>query len=137
MEEESYNRSMPGGCLFAYGTLRSGECRHWLLEPGKVKSSILGSVRGTLFDLGDYPGMRLEAEASRKVQGEIFEFEDLERILALLDEEEGPDYRRELVSVQSADGQEIQAWAYVLISEPAGAPEITTGDWRRYAGGSK
>jgi gamma-glutamylcyclotransferase (GGCT)/AIG2-like uncharacterized protein YtfP len=116
--------------LFAYGTLQSGECRNGFLVAGRIRSVLAARAPGKLFDFGEYPGMRLSV-AGGEVVGEVIEFEDLDRILPELDEEEGPEYQREMIEVRLEVGGTVEAWAYVLISEPIGAAEIAAGDWKK------
>ncbi len=119
---------LPSRCLFVYGTLMTGECRHQLLQAGEIESITAASVSGVLFDLGEYPGIILSPECT--VYGEFIAFKCLEAILNRLDEEEGPEYRRELLSVNLLDGRKRSAWAYLLASAPKHARLIPSGDWR-------
>lgn len=114
--------------LFVYGTLMAGECRHPLLAAGMIRSIAVAAVRGTLFNLGDYPGMVLGGETT--VAGELVEFLNLDGILGLLDAEEGPEYLREVVEVNLPHGRNQRAWSYVLAAPPANALLIESGDWR-------
>jgi gamma-glutamylcyclotransferase (GGCT)/AIG2-like uncharacterized protein YtfP len=114
--------------LFAYGTLMSGEFRHWMLAAGGMESVVTASVEGILFDLGEYPGLVLSGSGA--VLGELIRFRNLAIILQRLDEEEGAEYRREAVRVRLSDGSTQAAWAYVLAMVPASKPVIASGDWR-------
>lgn len=118
--------------LFAYGTLMTGECRFPLLESGSVESVESGYVFGTLFNLGSYPGLFLaENPESVPVLGELIEFKQLDEILCRLDDEEGSEYRRELIWATRADGSRQPAWCYVLATQPDSAcPVIASGNWR-------
>lgn len=113
--------------LFAYGTLMSGECRHWMLAAGGIESVVTASVSGMLLDLGEYPGLVLSKKGA--VRGELIRFRN-PAILERLDEEEGAEYRREVVRVRLSDGSTQAAWAYVLVTVPASKPVIASGDWR-------
>ncbi len=106
----------------------TGECRHPLLSDGEIQSIQAASVRGSLFHLGGYPGMVLAGTSD--VRGELIEFRDLPSILPLLDEEEGSEYRRELVTAVLRSGDEVVAWSYVLPGEPADRALISSGNWR-------
>jgi gamma-glutamylcyclotransferase (GGCT)/AIG2-like uncharacterized protein YtfP len=85
--------------LFVYGTLkpRSGERR--ARTHGAVR------LRGRLWDLGAYPGAILDPTASGFVHGEVIDGGDDAELLARLDAYEGPEYRRDRVSVQTDDGR--------------------------------
>lgn len=101
--------------FFAYGTLKRGEVRekHWPCRPIAV---LRGSTPGSLWEVADYPGMKIEGVT--RVAGEIWLFpaKQEERILAVLDEVEGyPElYSREVVDCETLDGQPIAATVYLF-----------------------
>jgi gamma-glutamylcyclotransferase (GGCT)/AIG2-like uncharacterized protein YtfP len=81
-----------------YGSLRSGfENRYARLL--RAQSEFLGpaSVRGSVFQLGEYPGYRPEGDDV--VQGELYRLFDPEATFRILDEYEGPEYERVLIDV--------------------------------------
>jgi pyruvate carboxylase len=87
---------------------------------------------GELFDLGDYPGLRLGAA---RVLGELYALLD-PRLLEVLDEFEGFDaerpreslYLRERVTL--IEPAEIEAWIYIYNHAPLASTRIESGDWR-------
>lgn len=117
------------GRIFVYGTLMRGECRHWLVEKAVIRRIRAATIGGRLFDFGGYPGLRLESNGNNFVYGELIECDRLESVLPELDEEEGPDFRRELVTVK-VEGATEPAYVYVLASDPEGATVISSGDWK-------
>jgi gamma-glutamylcyclotransferase (GGCT)/AIG2-like uncharacterized protein YtfP len=121
----------PPNHLFAYGTLMRGESRHHLLAPGGMKSILPASVSGELIDFGEHPGLRLSSYAKTRVTGELIEFEALDEIIGKIDEEEGPEFRREIVNVSRDDDRNCFAWTYVLASDDESGRVIESGDWRR------
>jgi gamma-glutamylcyclotransferase (GGCT)/AIG2-like uncharacterized protein YtfP len=88
-------------------------------------------VSGHLYDLGAYPGLRLD-ESDSSVIGEVYEVDD--ETLKELDEfEASSHYRREQVNIPLGSDS-LMCWTY----EPD--PEfyslqtlITSGDWIEYA----
>jgi len=100
--------------FFAYGTLKRGEVREncWPCRPVAV---LRGSTPGSLWQVADYPGLKLEGET--RVLGEIwlFKAKQEERVLKVLDEVEGYPtlYTREVVACETLDGQPISATTYV------------------------
>ena len=107
-----------------------GESRYPLLIPGGIRSISPASVNGILFHLGKYPGMVLSPGPNDMVAGELIEFQYLNKILSRLDEEEGPEYRRQEITAILADGSHRTAWSFVLARVPDGRPIIKSGDWR-------
>jgi len=119
--------------LFAYGTLRKGHAEtHRLL--GEARFVAPGSISGTLYDLGTYPGVCRTRGQDRRVKGEVYELvgSGVDRRLAAIDRYEGPEFRRARVVVRLDDGRRPQAWAYLLADAPPNdAREIPTGDYNR------
>jgi gamma-glutamylcyclotransferase (GGCT)/AIG2-like uncharacterized protein YtfP len=115
--------------LFVYGTLMRGESNHDYLAQERTSSIVPATIRGTLYDFGEYPGLRLEGGG--RVHGELVELATPAETLAVLDEleEEGHEFERTLVEVD-ADGERRVAWTYVYARETAGAA-IASGDWRK------
>lgn len=118
--------------VFVYGTLRRGGVRAMPeLFPG---SEFVGraSVRGSLYDFGEYPGLLLGGAGS-PVAGEVYEVG--EDVLKQLDDIEAPaHYSRREVEV-SLGGAGVRCWVYEpdLSLYPSRTP-IPSGDWMEYAG---
>ena len=120
--------------VFVYGTLRRGGLRAMPdVFPG-AKFVGGASVRGRLYDLGEYPCLLL-GQSDSQVVGEVYEVDDetLDEMDAI---EASDDYRRRRVEV-SLDTGGSACWVYV----PERTPEfysrhtlITSGDWIEYAG---
>ncbi len=124
--------------VFVYGTLRRGECRDLRENFGGGRFCGRGRVTGVLYDLGDYPGLRIGGGGGRVV-GEIFEVS--RETLVLLDRLEGYDpanvaeseYTRVLVPVVW-DDEGIEGCSTYEIAEwhCAGRARIDGGDWVRH-----
>lgn len=84
-------------------------------------------VRGTLLDLGPYPGL---VEGRGAVRGEIYRL-DRPELLPVLDREEGYNFERCRVLVTRPDGQRRRAWAYRYRGARERAALIEHGDYRR------
>jgi gamma-glutamylcyclotransferase (GGCT)/AIG2-like uncharacterized protein YtfP len=101
--------------VFVYGTLKRGEARvrFWPRRPQVIEPA---TVRGELYDLGDYPALIAGDDV---VAGEVWQFAaaDLPETLAVLDRIEGyanrPDdlYRREVIDCSTPAGT-VSAWTY-------------------------
>ena len=90
------------------------------------------SLAGTLYDLGDYPGI-LRNSNQRRVLGELFELDESRgpSILRHLDEYEGPEFVRQRGFVTQRDGKRRLAWFYVLRKPPNPARIISSGRFRQ------
>jgi len=120
--------------LFAYGTLKSG------LRPPelaaimeKLKPLGGGIVHGTLYNLGKYPGLRLEG--ADEISGEVFAFYDAS-VLTDLDAYEGCDSRKPSDSLfvrkqclvrQENEDKDLLCWVYEYNRQPTSAKPI--GIW--------
>jgi gamma-glutamylcyclotransferase (GGCT)/AIG2-like uncharacterized protein YtfP len=123
--------------LFAYGTLRRGESRDLLRLFPSARYLGNGTIDGTLYDLGAYPGISCGAGCS--VVGELFEVD--EETLSAVDEIEGciigdsaaSYFSRDLFEVRSETLGAVRAWVYQ--HNPAryvrGVP-IDAEDWVGY-----
>lgn len=120
--------------VFVYGTLRRGGLRAMpAVFPG-AKLVGTATVRGRLYDLGEYPGLLLGASASR-VAGEVYEVDD--ETLGEMDAvEASDDYRRRRVEVSLDAGVSSACWVYVGEREPEFYSRhslIASGDWIAHA----
>lgn len=129
--------------VFVYGTLRRG-WSHPMAKFLADRARFLGegTVRGTLVNLGSYPGLSIPGETA--VRGDLYEFpaESASDGIARLDAYEGcspgdplpHEYRKATVDVLLADGTTRPASVYLLNSSPAPFETIDSGDylaWRR------
>jgi gamma-glutamylcyclotransferase (GGCT)/AIG2-like uncharacterized protein YtfP len=118
--------------LFVYGTLKPE------LAPPEVAALVRqfrridrGTISGFLYDLGNYPGLRLDVNGN-EVQGEVFELHD-PAILLMLDAYEGYDPKRPTqslflrkqcqVRLQGTD-ERLLCWVYEYNHEPAASLRI-------------
>ncbi len=90
-------------------------------------------IGGSLFDLGNYPGLLL---GSGIVHAELYEIGSTAVIPRLdtyehydPDEPEGSLYIRRLVRLVQPD---CDAWLYEYNRDVSGRPSISSGDWKRY-----
>ena len=131
--------------LFVYGTLRK-DAGHEMYDVLASHASFvgIGTIRGDLYSLGEYPGLIPCQDTVNLVKGELYEIgtDMLEQTLGLLDDYEGigqedplpHEYRRELLPVILDDDRQLEAWAYVLNRGLEGLSQIRSGDfieWRK------
>jgi gamma-glutamylcyclotransferase (GGCT)/AIG2-like uncharacterized protein YtfP len=124
--------------LFVYGTLRSElappHLRQILNESSRIGT---GTVRGQLYDLGQYPGAKLDPLAESLIVGEVFTLLESQPMLAVLDYYEGFDpadpeaslFIRTRCQVELNDHRQLECWIYVYNQSLASAPLITSGDY--------
>lgn len=117
--------------LFVYGTLRPALARG---EPARLIRGLrhcgAATVRGLLYDLGGYPGL---VPGEGLVRGDLLEITSPEQFAALDAYEEcsgpRPLYRREVMPVVRADGEQVLAWVYLSARPLAAARPIPEGDY--------
>jgi gamma-glutamylcyclotransferase (GGCT)/AIG2-like uncharacterized protein YtfP len=120
----------PSDLLFVYGTLRpgfSGEGRRLVHDLEAVGEA---TVRGTLYDVGDYPGMIL---GDGLVRGDVVRVPTRQRFEALDAYEEcdasPPLFRRVLTTARCRDASEKIVWVYTYARSIAGKARIHEGDY--------
>jgi gamma-glutamylcyclotransferase (GGCT)/AIG2-like uncharacterized protein YtfP len=122
--------------LFVYGTLSP---QHAPPEISAVAQKLRpvgsASIRGQLYDLGEYPGAVLSSRSGSVIRGEVFELPDDRDALSYLDEYEGFEparprsslFVRRNRSVRLDDGTQLRCWVYVYNRPVKGARLLTTG----------
>ena len=80
---ENFSPSYPLEKIFVYGTLMHGELRHPTLMDSSIGEGQPASARGTILDLGDYPGMIAGDEGV--IHGEVYQIEPYKRWIPLKD----------------------------------------------------
>ena len=98
-----------------------------------------GSLRGVLYDLGDYPGAVFDTTTDMRVDGTVFELPQDPQVLEALDRYEGYDptphaanlFVRKLQRVDLMTGDTIECWVYEYNGNPNGALVIARGRYER------
>jgi len=113
--------------LFVYGTLHPDRA------PAEIAASIRklrlvgpGTIAGTLYDLGEYPGLVIHPGRHEEVSGTVFALPDDPALLAALDRYEdfrpsdpaGSLFIRSQQPVTLADGRSLESWVYLYNREP-------------------
>ena len=121
--------------LFVYGTL--------LRQSQSPMSSLLLSnsrfidkayIRGSLYDIGDYPGLIHSEKSKSKVLGEAFNLNKPEEVFKELDNYEGSEYKRVKANIKLKNGQKLQAWVYEFNLPIDSYQCIESGDYMSYLG---
>ena len=107
--------------LFVYGTLQPGGPNEHVLtniggewEPAVVKGNLIEAGWGA--GMG-YPGLMLDA-GGKDIHGHVFISSNLSDQWKSLDEFEGKEYERVVVTVTLLSGEKVQAHVYVLRVTP-------------------
>ncbi|HLV86919.1 MAG TPA: gamma-glutamylcyclotransferase family protein [Candidatus Sulfotelmatobacter sp.] len=126
--------------LFVYGTLSP---RH---APPEIKATVRrlrpvgsASVRGHLYDLGEYPGAVLSKNSRSLIHGQVFELPEDAQTLSSLDDYEGfePDkptsslFVRRTLPVKMEDGTRLRCWIYVYNGAVKDAAPLRNGRYSR------
>jgi len=121
--------------LFAYGTLIPG------CEPAQMNSICArlepigeGTVPGTLYDLGDFPGVVAGDGVVRgvvlRVPPDAWNAMDAYEGCPMPGRDEGL-FRRVMTRATLRDGSELHCWLYVYALDVRGQRAVPSGDWRR------
>ncbi|MCA0381271.1 MAG: gamma-glutamylcyclotransferase [Bacteroidetes bacterium] len=138
--------SKPETCfqLFVYGSLRKGfnsPAYEWMSRYFNWERA--GKINGKLYDLGEYPAA-LPCQEEAYIVGELYSIKNVDEFgyaMAQLDDYEGihdneddggPLYRRDLVTVYLEGGQTTNAWVYWYARSIEGKPIIPSGDVLQY-----
>lgn len=126
--------------LFLYGTLMQHESDEEVaLVVNRLHRVGAASVRGRLYDFGDYPGAVVDPSSNTSVRGELVELPDDESFLHTLDRYEEFDptdpqnslFIRTKARIQLTDGRSVDAWMYIYNKHPGDAPIITGGTYSK------
>jgi gamma-glutamylcyclotransferase (GGCT)/AIG2-like uncharacterized protein YtfP len=116
--------------VFVYGTLRLGERAYQKLEN---RTEYVGNYRvpGRIFNLGSFPGIRLDSPGVFTFCGDLFKIKD-EDVLQALDGYEGyreDDHAGSLYLRKVIDVHGTPAYVYEFNRDIAASP-IRSGDWK-------
>jgi gamma-glutamylcyclotransferase (GGCT)/AIG2-like uncharacterized protein YtfP len=134
--------SDPCSGVFVYGTLMRDEPLFSEIVAASPTCILLARCRGQLFDLGPFPGLRLNGyQQQTEVEGEFVRFDDLSAALSRLDVVEGalpycaPGglYQRRLTWCDVGDGRARPVWTYEVNVMHA-VNDVASGCWRRHTG---
>jgi gamma-glutamylcyclotransferase (GGCT)/AIG2-like uncharacterized protein YtfP len=127
--------------LFVYGTLRNafGHQLHNMLSD-QFEFIGEGSIRGILYDIGQYPGAVISMSAKTKIAGEIYQAKDKDTIdaaLKILDAFEGYDgtdltgseFIRIKKFVKLNNGKRVLSWIYIYNGPVNDKHLIRSGDF--------
>jgi gamma-glutamylcyclotransferase (GGCT)/AIG2-like uncharacterized protein YtfP len=101
--------------IFVYGTLRRGS-KIKIARLFHANSEFLGTGRmqGRLTRSHPHRGVVQSNNPGDWISGEVFQLNDPAKLVPILDEYEGSEYKRTSVSVQLDSGKRLRAWMYLL-----------------------
>lgn len=124
--------------LFVYGTLEPAHA------PAEIAAAVRrlrrvgsGSVRGRLYDLGEFPGAVVSRTAPSVIKGKVFELPADQQVLSSIDTYEGFDpehpqgslFVRKRWPVTLTDGSQVTCWIYTYNRKLGDAQLITSGSY--------
>jgi gamma-glutamylcyclotransferase (GGCT)/AIG2-like uncharacterized protein YtfP len=132
--------------LFVYGTLSPQHA------PPEIAATVrrlrpvgAASVRGRLYDLGEYPGAILSKSSRSVIRGEVFELPSDAQTLSSLDNYEGFEpgkpssslFVRRIWPVVMDDGTRLRCWVYVYNGDTRRALPVQSGRYARRRAGRR
>lgn len=126
--------------IFVYGTLRKmvNQEKHALMSPF-CHFVCTGYCLGKLYEIDKYPGLVLD-KSGLEILGEIYKITDKSKLLSILDKYEGctPDnekpyeYTRDIIRINSDNGNEYSCWVYLFQWDVTQYSEIKLGDYSQF-----
>lgn len=125
--------------LFVYGTLLLSDNEHAVYLRNNSSFHQQGKFDGRLFDVGSYPAVISSNDHSYQITGSIYQLNNPEQTLKLLDEYEGITdnddeidwYSRKLVLVKT-ENDSVNCWIYLYNLPVDSLAEIKSGDYLAY-----
>jgi gamma-glutamylcyclotransferase (GGCT)/AIG2-like uncharacterized protein YtfP len=117
--------------LFVYGTLQSAFRKNRYARYLAQHADLVGTarMRGRLYALKHYPGLRLPQSEEDWVHGEVYRLRVPVPTLRVLDAYEASDYRRVRRLVTLTDGRELRSWVYVFWQALGRHRQVESGSW--------
>ncbi len=126
--------------IFVYGTLSPGNAPPEIADTvSRLRPVGSASVRGRLYDLGEYPGAVLSEKSRTLIRGEVFELPGDRNTLTALDNYEGFEphkpssslFLRRVWPVTMDDGKRVRCWVYIYNGTMKGAQPLRNGRYSR------
>jgi gamma-glutamylcyclotransferase (GGCT)/AIG2-like uncharacterized protein YtfP len=127
--------------LFVYGTLRrdlNKKIFHLLYQHSDFVG--YGYVFGKLYEVDNYPGLKITFSGEDKVYGEVYKLRNPDIIFEVLDDyeecskkfPEPHEYRRIKTNVHLSDGKKLSAWVYEYKCPTENLEIILSGNYKEY-----
>ncbi|MCS3735845.1 gamma-glutamylcyclotransferase family protein [Mucilaginibacter dorajii] len=122
--------------LFVYGTLLINGNQYAVYLQKHCKLVGEGKIKGRLYDIGQYPGAIIDANAQQYIHGSIYLMDNVENVLEIIDEYEGLgsdepqpyEYTRRVVYIETNNGI-VACWVYLYNWDVHHFPEVSGGKY--------
>jgi gamma-glutamylcyclotransferase (GGCT)/AIG2-like uncharacterized protein YtfP len=122
--------------LFVYGTLLDTQNEFGAIISKHCVFYAEGKFKGTLYDIGEYPGAIPSTKANQFVYGKVFRLSETKVFMARLDDYEGlgpgqpqpTEFTRELVTIET-NRETVLCWAYLYNLPVDGFKIISSGKY--------
>jgi gamma-glutamylcyclotransferase (GGCT)/AIG2-like uncharacterized protein YtfP len=103
-----------------------------------IISELIGTIKGTLYDCGSYPGAVLgNPKTKKRIIGDLIQVRNVAEAMSQLDYIEGfygfgdPHslFCRRIVPVELSNGKTALAWVYGYNKSVSNLNQIKSGDW--------
>jgi gamma-glutamylcyclotransferase (GGCT)/AIG2-like uncharacterized protein YtfP len=120
--------------LFVYGTLQSSFQNSWA-KLLRDSADLLGQarVRGRLYQVAHYPGLKMPDRPDQWVEGELYRLRNPAKILMELDRWEGPQYERVFTTAHFMNAAPRACWVYLYLARVDPALRILSGRFKATA----
>ena len=123
--------------IAVYGSLRVGHGANHFMQGLDLVSSGEETVKGRLFSLGGFPGLKLGSSENIDVLVDVYELpKDPRTILARLDQYEGYVSENQSNSLfirrKTLTSDNIEVWVYEYNGDVSQLVEIKHGDWTKH-----
>jgi gamma-glutamylcyclotransferase (GGCT)/AIG2-like uncharacterized protein YtfP len=106
--------------LFVYGTLLDEDNKYGIYLRSNSRFFAAGTIRGKLYDIGEYPGAVLVKEGDNYIHGTIMLVDRPREVLRVIDDYEGfgddqpqpNEFVRVLTDAETQKGQ-VSCWVYL------------------------
>lgn len=114
--------------LFVYGTLKTGFDNRWA-KALRESATLLGParLRGRLYRVAHYPGLKRSARENAWVVGELFRLHNPRKLLQALDRYEGERFKRVRALAYLDEGGRRPCWTYEYVPGVRSSRKIVTG----------
>ena len=123
--------------LFVYGTLLDEGNKYGIYLRDNSRFFAIGTIKGKLYDIGEYPGAVLHREGNDLIYGTILQIDNPGDVLAVIDMYEGfgndqpqPNEFVRVITQAETESGSVDCWIYLYNLPVDGLTPIK--DWRYF-----